>query len=556
MVNGYTHRVLACGGTVSVESKASNPSQNHQLLKIVRLLSIGLLVLALCFRFVHLDRKVYWHDEVYTSTVITARPGRYFSDELFQNKLVKPADLLAYQQFVPGLTLTDMIVRKGLEDSQHPPIYYILLRFWAQVAGTAPAVLRGFSAFLSLLIFPAVYWLCLELFESALAGWIAIALFAVSPFHLVFAQEAREFGIWTGMILVCSALLLRALRSSSGQTWLWYGVSMIVACYTALFTLWIAIGHFLYTLVVDPENHVFKRPLQIGKRTVLCSVILLSVGLLFIPWMYFIAVSGDLLALSTSWASIPLPQDISLQATSFNFSRSFVDFNADLSNVPAQALAIALLILQGYAVYVLCRTTPKRIWWFVLTFTGVTALALWLPDFMHGGQRFTVTRYLFPCLVGLQLAVVYLLSTYFTASIQNWKFRFATAIFTILVILGIASCSVYAQANTWWNKVLNSNYHQVADMINSHDRPLIISDAFGYNPASLVSLSYLVKPDTQFLLLPAVGQSFPITTLPGNISTIFLFNLPEVFRQQFEAKYPRPLVQSFQDPWNDVWESP
>lgn len=526
--------------------------------KIIRLLSISLLVLAICFRFVHLDRKVYWHDEVYTSMVITARPGQYLSNELFQNKLVKPADLLAYQQFVPSLGLTDMdmIVRKGLEDSQHPPFYYILLRWWAQMAGTAPATLRGFSALLSLLLFPAVYWLCWELFESALAGWIAIALFAVSPLHLVYAQEAREYGIWTAIILVCSALLLRTMRSPSGRNWLWYGVAMVVACYTALFTLWIAIGHFFYTLVIDPDNQFFKRPLRVGKRTLLFIATMIGVVILFIPWIYFMVASGDMLGATTSWAAIPLPLATSLQATSFNFSRSFVDFNADLSSVPAQVLAIALLILQAYAVYVLCRTTRKRIWWFILTLIGVTVLALGLPDLLRGGQRFTVTRYLIPCFVGLQLAVAYLLTAYFTAPIQSWKFRFATTLFAILIMLGIASNSVYAQANTWWNKVLNSNYHQVADLINRHDRPLIIADAYGYNPASLISLSYLLKPDTQLLLLPAVGNSFPVTTLPGNIQTIFLFNLPEVFRQQFEAKYQRPLVQAFHDPWNDVWKSP
>lgn len=539
-----------------MKSKTSMPLPNQRRFRLIRWLSMSLLVLAICFRFIHLDRKVYWHDEVYTSAVITARPGRYLSDELFQNKLVKPADLLAYQQFVPGLGLTDMIVRKGLEDSQHPPFYYMLLRWWAQVAGTAPAVLRGFSAFLSVLIFPAVYWLCLELFESSLAGWIAIALFAVSPFHLVFAQEAREYGVWTAIMLACSALLLRAVRSPSGRNWLWYGVSMVAACYTALFTLWIAVGHFLYTLVIDLDNQFLKRPLNLGRRTLLCLVMLLGVALLFIPWIYFMLASRAVLGASTSWAAVPLPLDISLQATSFNFSRSFVDFNADLSDIPSQALAIALLLLQGYAVYVLCRTAPQRIWWFVLTLIGVTALALGIPDLLHGGQRFTVTRYLIPCFVGLQLAVVYLLATYFTAPRQSWKFRLATVIFSILIVLGIASCSVYTQANTWWNKVLNSNYPQVADIINRHDRPLIIADAFGYNPASLISLSYLLKPNTQLLLLPAVGNSFPVNALPGNIQTIFLFNLPEVFRQQFEAKYQRPLVPAFQDPWNDIWKTP
>lgn len=557
MVNGWNslHPDLL-KEIVVVESKTLMPSQNHKLLRVMRLLSMGLLVLAICFRFIHLDRKVYWHDEAYTSMVITARPGGYFTGEMFRNKLVKPADVLAYQQFVPGLTLTDMIVRKGLEDPQHPPFYYILLRFWAQVAGTTPAVLRGFSAFLSLLVFPAVYWLCLELFESALTGWIAIALFAVSPFHLVFAQEARQYGLWTAIILACSALLLRAIRSPSSSNWLWYGISMVVACYTNLFTFWIGVGHVLYTLVADPANQFFKPPMQIGKRTLLCLGTLLGVGVLFIPWIYFLVVSRDILAATTAWVTSPLPLDISLQVSSFNFSRGFADFNTDLDHIPTQILAIALLILQGYAVYVLCQTAPKRIGWFILTLAGTTALAIGLPDLLHGGQRFIVTRYLIPCLVGLQLAVVYLLATYFTTPLHSWKFRFATATFSILIALGIASCSVYTQANTWWNKVINSNYHQVAEIINSSDRPLIIADAYSYYPASLISLSYLLKPNTQLLLLPPVGASFPVTTLPENIQTIFLFNLPEVFRQQFEAKYQRPMTSAFQDNWNDIWKSP
>ncbi|KAB1988792.1 hypothetical protein, partial [Haemophilus parainfluenzae] len=62
-------------------------------LRRLQFLTIALLVLAVGLRFAHLDRKVYWHDEVYTSTVITARPGHYLTADLFQNRLATPADL-------------------------------------------------------------------------------------------------------------------------------------------------------------------------------------------------------------------------------------------------------------------------------------------------------------------------------------------------------------------------------------------------------------------------------------------------------------------------------
>jgi uncharacterized membrane protein len=274
--------------------------------------------------------------------------------------------------------------------------------------------------------------------------------------------------------------------------------------------------------------------------------------LLFTPWAYFVVTSGGLLGGTTSWIAVPLPLLVSVQSTIFNFSRSFVDFNFEFSHAIAYGFAIPMLALQIYAMYVLCRHTPRRIWWFMLTFIGSTALAFGLPDLLSGGQRFTVTRYIIPCFLGLQLAVAYLLATAL-AALQRWKVRVATLGFSLLICLGIASCSVYVQSNTWWNKVLNSNYHQVAAIVNGSDRPLIITDGFGYNPASMISLSYLLKPDAQFLLLPAVGTSFPIQTLPQG-HNIFLLNLPEVFRHQFEAKYQQQLVPIFQDPWNELWK--
>ncbi len=549
--------VGSLAGAVAPEGSLSmSPpnSSNPRLIRAVRLLSLALLVLAICFRFIHLDRKVYWHDEAYTSMVITARPGKYFSDELFQNRLVRPADLLAYQQFVPTLTLQDMMIRKGAEDVQHPPLYYLLLRFWAMVWGTSPAAIRSLSALLGLLLFPAVYWLCLELFESALAGWLAIALFAVSPLQLAYAQEAREYGVWSVLILVNSALLLRAMRVATWRNWVWYGVSLAIAFYTALFTVWIVVGHWFYTIVLDDGNQCFRLPLRVGKRTVFYLATLFIVLLLFSPWVYVMVTAGNALAVTTSWTSVSLPLMINLQSTVFNFSRSFVDFNFDWSDPIAYVLALPILSLQGYAVYRLCRTAPTRIWWFLLTFIGGTALALGVPDLLSGGQRFMVTRYLFPCFMGLQLAVVYLLAIDGTQR-QYWRMRFATLTFALLMFLGVLSCSVYTQSNTWWNKVLNSNYPQVAALINESDRPLIITDAYSYNPASMISLSYLVKPTTQFLLLPPVGNSFPVNNLPADVESIFLFNLPPVFRQQFEATYHQRTVSVFEDSWNSVWEA-
>jgi hypothetical protein len=202
---------------------------------------------------------------------------------------------------------------------------------------------------------------------------------------------------------------------------------------------------------------------------------------------------------------------------------------------------------------VLGRFAPKRVWLFIATFVGSTALMLGLPDLLLGGQRFIVPRYPIPCYVGLHLAVAYLLSTYLAHS-QRWKAGVAKLIFFLLIALGVLSCSVYSQSDTWWNKQLSSHYHQLADVINLSDRPLIIADSTSYYPVSTVSLSYLLKPEAQFLLLSPIDKTSPFQTVPKNAHTIFLFNLPEDFRHQFESQYQQDFTRAFQDPWNEVWK--
>ena len=92
--------------TILTPESSQPRSHSPQQLRWMRWIAIALVVLALCFRLTGLDRKVYWHDEAYTSLVITAHPGKYFREDLFQNRLVTASDLLAYPQLSPELTWT------------------------------------------------------------------------------------------------------------------------------------------------------------------------------------------------------------------------------------------------------------------------------------------------------------------------------------------------------------------------------------------------------------------------------------------------------------------
>lgn len=219
------------------------------------------LLVGLYFRFTHLDAQVYWHDEAYTSLRISGYTAADVNRSLFKGEVTTPGDLLAYQRVVPGKSIVDTVQSLALEDSQHPPLYYGLVRLWAERFGASVATVRSLSVWLSLLLFPAVYWLCQELFYSCrpeprgrsfatLTATLAIALIAVSPFHLLYAQEAREYALWSGLIALSSAAWLQGLRCNTVWSWATFTLLLCFTLYTHPLTLFLVMVYGVHGLLL------------------------------------------------------------------------------------------------------------------------------------------------------------------------------------------------------------------------------------------------------------------------------------------------------------------
>lgn len=489
-----------------------------------------LVVLGIFLRFLNLTHLVYWHDEVYTLLRITGHTRSQLIEQTFTGQEIEPKSLLALQQFQPNVTLGQVIERMGIEDAQHPPLFYVTLRFWVQGLGNTIAVIRSWSALLGVLAFPCLYWLCRELFPSPLTMVVAFGLLAVSPMHVLFAQEAREFSLWTTTILLSSAALLSALRLKTRWSWAVYGLTTAIALYTFLFSGLVMLGHGIYVLL--RENLRFT-------RTVFAYLIASLAGVIaFLPWIYFIVRFYPIIRASTGWTGDPVPEWIAVQAGMLNFSRVLVDFDLRLETGWAYLLVVPTLLLEIYAIYFVCRRAPYSVSAFILTLMGGTFLSLMLPDLIVGGQRAIVSRYLFPCYLGVLLAVAYFISAQLAAS-QTRQRRLGQGLFALVLCVGLASCGAISQANTWWNKVSSYYHPTIAQILNQKPQPLLVTDAYAINPGNAVALSYLVQPQVRFLLLPAVGFNPQIPNITSNPSNIFLLNMPEAYRNQFAAQYGR-----------------
>ncbi len=456
----------------------------------LRPLIIALLVLGVFFRFVNLDRKVYWLDETATSFHLSGYTHEEFTQQVVDGREIGLEDLQKYQRTNPEKGLIDTVKSLAIEDSQHPPLYYVMARFWVQWFGNSVAVTRSLSAVISLLVFPCIYWLCLELFASSLTGWVAIALIAVSPFHVLYAQEAREYSLWTVTILLSSAALLQAMRLKTKLSWGIYAATTALGLYSFLFSAFVAIGHGIYVYVTES--------FRLSKTFIAYLVASVAGFLAFAPWVLIVITNMSRIQENNSWSGERISLSDLVSRWAINLSQLFLDFvvytNASFKYfIPLIFLICFLFILVGYSLYFLCRRTRKQVWLFVLTLIGATALALALPDLILGGYRSGTSRYLIPCYIGIQLAVAYLFATQLASiSIKSRRQKLCQLVMIMLLSGGILSCVISSQAQFWWNKsIFSFDNLQVVRIINRTINPLLL---ISISPSDAIPLSYLLEP--------------------------------------------------------------
>ncbi|HEY9727000.1 MAG TPA: glycosyltransferase family 39 protein [Chroococcales cyanobacterium] len=495
-----------------------------------------LLVLGVFFRFANLDYKVYWHDEAYTSLRAAGFTRQEIDREIFTNRIIPAQELQKFQRIKPGSTAADTIHSLALEDPQHPPLYFLIARFWMQTFGSSLTASRMLPALLSLLALPFMYGLAVELFGSRLVAIVATALLALSPFDVLFAQTARQYSLLTAMAIGNSFMLLRALRLSTWPNWLLYSLGSAIGFYTHPMYALTLVAHGAYVLLLSLPLASSKLRLldwkSWWKQSNQFWKYLLAVAgalLLYSPWLVVLKSNYQRFSATTDWtrASVELLYLVKLWI--LNVTCPFLDLDFGFDNVWTYLLRLLVVAAIALAIYAVCRQTPRSTWLFILITIFVPFLLLALPDMLVGGKRSTVSRYLISCFPGLQLAVAYLLANKIV--VGQWLWRGVT----VLLLAGsIASCTVSAFSDTWWDKDLSYSNAEVARLINADMKrtngtldanmsrsasvnfptntleeqprqtaPLVLSDIGDdfTNTGDLISLSYRLNKDVQLLLL-------------------------------------------------------
>ena len=153
----------------------------------------GWITIALILRFTALDGKPPWADEF--STLVFSLGNSFRGIPL--NEIISLDTLLEPLEINPLATYRD-VIRHLITESNHPPVYFVLLHWWMNLFNPAEGyvslwVARSLPAFFGVLSVPAIYNLAKLSYSAPLVRHFAAAMMAVSPYAIYLAQETRHY---------------------------------------------------------------------------------------------------------------------------------------------------------------------------------------------------------------------------------------------------------------------------------------------------------------------------------------------------------------------------
>ncbi|MBD3237831.1 MAG: hypothetical protein GF330_14100 [Candidatus Eisenbacteria bacterium] len=204
---------------------------------IVLLLIVGGGIL----RFLALGQQSYWVDEIRSVIIATGGP---------QGKWVFAA-----------LNI-------------HGPLHLVLLKIWMLLFGNSEAATRSLSAIFGLMALPLFYRVAAPMIGRR-AALLGLALLAVSPFHLWYSQEARNYAMLFDAALLAIPIYLWEIERRSRLSFLAALAISVVACLTNLAGFFILALYGLFAVLRLPRGYPFWRPLFLMVLT----------ALLLSPWI-------------------------------------------------------------------------------------------------------------------------------------------------------------------------------------------------------------------------------------------------------------------------------
>ncbi|GAC1490538.1 MAG: hypothetical protein NVS1B2_00560 [Vulcanimicrobiaceae bacterium] len=480
---------------------------------IVALVAI---VVGAALRFDRLDGKLFTNDEATTSVHVSGHTVAQYLDAMRAGRLHTVADALVFQHVDPTTTYADVVSTLAVEDPQHPPLFYVLERATQSLLGDGIAARRVLAAIFGVAAIGCAYWFGLTLLRSRPFALAFAALVAVSPFHEIYAQQSREYSLWTALVLVASAFLVRALRASTPRAWAWYALAVALGLYTDLLFAYTLIAHAAFVAIA------YGRDVRRAVVPFVCAAAAAIAA--FAPWIAALY-AGRLLITNNAYLSTPLAAKLFALKWIFNIGAVFYDLDYVVHASVVVLVPIFAVLVWGLVLLV--RRAERASIVLVLSLLAIPALAMLFPDFVRHESRSTSARYLVPTWLACEVAVAFALAT-LLASAHARRRAGAVATLAAFAVAGIGSTAVGLQHDYWWADASIAGIGPIARIVRATPEPVrvVFADDHTTWDFSPILLADAVSPSVGLVLLRK-GQTFQHD---ARGATVYALNPTETFR--------------------------
>ncbi|WP_081005904.1 glycosyltransferase family 39 protein [Pseudomonas asplenii] len=382
-----------------------------------------------------------------TSTVVTTMRSRTWSwvvvailsvSTLVRFYLLTNASIWSDEGFSLELIaypLTDIWKLSGRD--VHPPLFYMLLHGWVALIGSNALIwTRGFSAVLGIVNVGLGIWLARMVSTpraAITAGW----LLALLPIAVRTSQDIRMYALMGVELTGATIALVYWVGKPKKNIYLViYALLMLSGLYTHYFSIFCALSHWLYLLLIRLPARGAYRHIE-SPRWWLAN---LMIAVLYLPWL-----SSSLAQLSTfgvGWiqpvSSYSLPSAI----------WRFLTVNDGRGGNTLVYWLVPILYLAGGSV-VMCKDRSRHSVQTLIVICGfLTVLVVFLFSFYI---PVFVERYLFFSAVMMPIVMAMVLD-----KLRNqWAFFMAVCALSAVEVLGLGY--LYKQQHTM------NNPYEVAD---------------------------------------------------------------------------------------------
>lgn len=289
------------------------------------------------------------------------------------------------------------IVTEFLTHDNHPPIYYLVLKFWTSIFGYSEISLRMPGVLFGVLVVFLVWRLSQKFAKKA--SVLATVLVAASPFLIYYSHEVRMYMLTVVFTLTAVYCYLLTVQPKKIHTLAWVGFSLSLV--GLLFTDYVPV--FLLPVFFIHAWHI-KMKKNWFVRAALSFLPLVILGILWLPQLKTQALGGaSVIAVLPEWKSV-----------------------AGGANLKEVGLVWTKFILGRISI------SPKSAYYALLAVLSIPfAFSLWMSRKSKG----TFTSFVRLWLI-VPLVLCFLVSFMFPAFVY-FRFTFVAPAFFMLVALGV-----------------------------------------------------------------------------------------------------------------------